>query len=105
LSEGAIDRAIQLKKQQKHEYNEVEQLGAEILHILADLQSSPNLIESLQLYLGSEIRTIPLLHRSLNEAREEYTIDTVGQLVYTWRSTRWDLPDGARAEGLQVETW
>jgi hypothetical protein len=91
LSNAAINRAITRRKPIG---DELEILGGEVLHVLADLLSDPSLVESLSLYLGSEIQSIPLLRLSLGEAYEEYTIDTVGQLVNMWQSTRWDLPDG-----------
>jgi hypothetical protein len=69
-----------------------EQLGAQILHILADVQSDPALIESLRLYLGVRIESITLLTRRLPNIREDYILDTEGRLTYTKRDTRWDTP-------------
>jgi hypothetical protein len=68
-------------------------LGGEVLSVLGELLGDPGLIESLRLYLGHEVREIALLRRSLGGAVEEYVIDTVGRLVYTWRDTHWDLPE------------
>jgi hypothetical protein len=50
-------------------------------------------VESLRLYLGSEVKLIVLLRRLLGGAVEEYVIETDGLLVYNWRDTLWDLPD------------
>ena len=71
-----------------------ERLGGEVLSVLGDILGDPGLVESLRLYLGSDIEPIVLLRRSLGGAREEYVVDVDGRLVYTWVETRWDLPDG-----------
>ena len=71
-----------------------ERLGGEVLSVLGDILGDPGLVESLRLYLGSDIEPIVLLRRSLGGAREEYVVDVDGRLVYTWVEKRWDLTDG-----------
>ena len=70
-------------------------LGGEVLYVLGDLLGDPDLVESLRLYLGSDVESIVLLRRLLGGAREEYVVDVAGRLVYSWVDTRWDQPDGA----------
>jgi hypothetical protein len=77
-----------------------EQLGGEILHALGELLGDPNLIESLRLFIGSEVEPIILFIRYSEEERESYALDTVGRLVYTWTDTLWDV-EADEAQGVR----
>jgi len=106
VSEGATRRVLDRAKGRRRlgpqepgwEEAEVVRLGGESLHLLADLLGDPSLVESLRLYLGSGVASIVLLRRPLRGAVEEYVLDTEGRLVYRWRDTRWDMPDGEMQE-------
>ncbi len=99
MSEGATRRVLERARvtrrfgPQGPDWKETEavRLGGEILHLLADLLADPSLVESLRLYLGSEISNLVLLRRPLGGSVEEYVLDTEGRLIYKWRNTRWNI--------------
>ncbi len=76
------------------EDDEKLRLGSEVLQVLADLFGDPDQVESLRLYIGSDVKSITLLCWGLSEAREEFMIDVDGCLVYRWFEARLDLSEG-----------
>ena len=108
--EGAIRRALQRARGKRRfgpqdpgwEESEKERLGGEVLSALADLLGDPSLLESLRLYMGSDVEPIILLCCNLGGAREQYIIDTNGGLVYIWKDTRWDQEEIQMQEERKV---
>jgi hypothetical protein len=63
--------------------DEKERLGADILRYFVDLVDNPEMLEKLQLYLGTNVEPI-MIHSRIRDTthHEEWFLDVLGRLIY-----------------------